>query len=500
MDAPPQLARQVGGGDTPLLFQHRAQGFQPLQNDGVLLLPAFFAPPAVEAKGIVGVVDDPAEALAPPGKGVVHVVDRLGQRGKAFSHRFQPGGGDGKARALLLRRFGGGLFGAHGGAPRLGQQPDRPHPDACAEKQTKGFSRRLDAERPQQAPTRVGGSALDHPARGQQGGGGRPAAKAHCRQRKGRVGPAEGEPRRTAKGQRCFGLGPAAEQQLHPRADGHTQRKGPPCHAAQCGGHGQGRQQGARTPLFGREAPQTKPQRPGQQSVRPAGKQQLYTAAIGPEGKAERPSAQCTAPRQRCGDKLARPEPPRPHEGTQPAQQADALEAERPKAMEQQSQRRTSRAGGKAILSKAQREAGPKGQQRTVQHGPAARKAHGQRAHLPQSRPQQRPRSQRRREPPQAVIRPHPHGFLHMKESPLSGGDSSLCVLFPAPFAYTLARAPCVLWGSAEKGQKGLKSQPFSFAMAFFTRSTVFSRPIMQARSVPPPGVRCLPERAMPSG
>ena len=41
---------------------------------------------------------------------------------------------------------------------------------------------------------------------------------------------------------------------------------------------------------------------------------------------------------------------------------------------------------------------------------------------------------------------------------------------------------------------------PFSFSIAAFTRSRVVSRPIMQARSVPPPGVRCLPERAMPSG
>ena len=433
VDAPYQLARQVGRGHAPLLLQHRAQRFQPLQHDGVLLLPAFFTPPAVEAEGIVGVVDDPAEALAPPGKCVIDVVDRLRQRGKALGHGFQPGGSYGEPGPLLLRRVGRRVFGAHRGAPRLGQEPDRPHPDARAEKDAKGLSGRLDAEGSQQAPARVGSRALDPPARGQQGSGSRPAAKAHGGQRKGGVGPAEGKPRPAAKGQRRFGLGPAAEQQLHARADGHAHSKGPPCQAPQRSGSGQSCQQRTRAPLFGREAPQADSQRPRQQRICPAGQQKCRAAALGPEGKAERPGTQRSAKGQRRRDKPAGPEPPGPDEGPQPAEQADALEAERPKPMEQQPQRRPGRAGGKAVLPKAQRQPRAKGQQRAVQHGPAARKPHGQRPHLPQRGPQQCPCAQGRRKPPQAVVRPHPHRFLHTKRSPLSGGDLRCVFCFPRP-------------------------------------------------------------------
>ena len=50
----------------------------------------------------MGVVDHPAETLAPVGQGVIDLVHRLGQRGQALGHRAQPGGGSGELGAARV--------------------------------------------------------------------------------------------------------------------------------------------------------------------------------------------------------------------------------------------------------------------------------------------------------------------------------------------------------------------------------------------------------------
>ena len=104
VDAPRQLTGQKRRFQMAFFFQNGAQGLHSFQRGGVLLLPADFPSPAVGAKSVVDVVDDPAEPLAPAWKSVVHLVHRLRQRGEAFGHRFQPGRGGREARPLVAGR------------------------------------------------------------------------------------------------------------------------------------------------------------------------------------------------------------------------------------------------------------------------------------------------------------------------------------------------------------------------------------------------------------
>ena len=90
--------------------------------------------------------------------------------------------------------------------------------------------------------------------------------------------------------------------------------------------------------------------------------------------------------------------------------------------MQQHPQRRTCRAGGKAVLCKAQHKAQTKRHQCTVHNGPAACKSHCHRRQPAGCRAQLCPPCQCRRTPvlPPCCYQTHP---LCHKNPPLSGGD-----------------------------------------------------------------------------
>ena len=314
----------------------------------------------------MGVVDDPAEVLAAAGERVVYLVDRLSQRGKALGHGFQPGGRHREPGPLLLRGLAGRLLRASRSQPLPGQETDHPQPGPRTEQGGKGVAGRLNAERPGHAAARVGGQRFHPPARGQQGCRPRGAGEPGSRRGKFRVHSAERRPRGRTEGQRSPALSLAAEEIFSRRAGGHPQHQRAERQTAQSRGTGHGGQQGARAGLFGREAPQPKADGPGQQGIRPTEEQQFHAAALRPKGEAERTARQ-RGPACRCRrEKAPRPEPAARHDRSQPAEQADALQTQRPKAVEQQPQCRSGRAGRKAVLPQAQSQAGPKGEQRPV--------------------------------------------------------------------------------------------------------------------------------------
>ena len=94
--------------------------------------------------------------------------------------------------------------------------------------------------------------------------------------------------------------------------------------------------------------------------------------------------------------------------------------------MQQHTQRRTRRTGGKAVLCKAQHKAQTKRHQCTVQNGPAACKSHCHSRQPARCRAQLRPPCQRC---PLSILPPdrcQTHPLCH-KNSPLSGGALWFC-------------------------------------------------------------------------
>ena len=142
VDAPGQLPGQLRRFQPAVFFQQRAQGLHALQRGRILLLPALFSPPAVEAQAVVGVVNDPAVALAPVRQGIVHVVHRLGQRRKALGHGFQPGGR--RRVAGALHRLGTVGRCGHRSQPAFGQSQHAQDARPCAEQHCKGLPGRLE--------------------------------------------------------------------------------------------------------------------------------------------------------------------------------------------------------------------------------------------------------------------------------------------------------------------------------------------------------------------
>ena len=393
MDAAGQRTGQVAGFQMSVLFQNGTQCVHPVQRGGVFLFPAAFPPPTVETKAVVGVVDDPAEAFAPVGQGVVDLVDRLRQRGQAFRHRFQPGSRRRKAGPLLR---GSSLCGGHRGQPVLRQKCRRCQPGPGTEQQGKGISGRLHAEHPGYTPARVGGKGLHPPSGRQHRRRCRGTAQPRCRRGKGRVCGAEGCAQHRAAAQGGKPLCPAAQRQLCGGTRQYPGRKPSPPHTAQRRRHGCAHQQRAHARALRGKSAQPKADAHRKQCVRRAVQQKVCPAAAA-QRKAQRHAGQCTAARQRGGHKLLRQQPAGCHSSAQRTQLTQAAQRECSQPVEQQPQRRPCRAGGKAILCQSKGQPQPKGHQRPVQHRPAAGKADAPRCQPPRRRAQHRPCRQGRR-------------------------------------------------------------------------------------------------------
>ena len=217
-------------------------------------------------------------------------------------------------------------------------------------------------------------------------------------------GPAEGGTQHRAGRQRGFCLPFTAQVQLQRGAYRHPGPELPQLHTAEGCRRGSAHQEHPGPGLFRREPPQTQAHSRRQQRVRRTVEHQLCPA-IAAKGKAQRHAHQRAAARQRRHRQLFGPHPPHGHGGTQRTQQADAAQRKRPEAVQQHPQRRACRAGRKAVLGKAQYKAQAKGHQRPVQHGPAARKAHGHRRQSARRRPQLGPQCPRRKPCPASVHR-----------------------------------------------------------------------------------------------
>ena len=221
---------------------------------------------------------------------------------------------------------------------------------------------------------------------------------------------------------------------------------------AECAGHAAARIGGSRfhpaarcrrsphqkhpgTRLFGRELPQTETDGCSQQGICRTVEHQLRPFSA--KGKAQCHSDQRAAARQRSRSQLSGSHPPCRHCSAQCAQHTDTAQRECAKPVQQHSQRRTCRAGGKAVLCKAQHKAQTKGHQRTVQNGPAACKSHCHRRQPAGCRAQLCPPCQCRRTPvlPPCCYQTHP--LCHKKFPAFRRGPVVLC---PALSAYTVAR------------------------------------------------------------
>ena len=79
VDAPAKLCRKRPWLHPALLLQDRAQRLHAFQNSRMLLLPALGTAAAMGTQRIMGVINDPTEALAPAGQPFVDLVHRLCQ-------------------------------------------------------------------------------------------------------------------------------------------------------------------------------------------------------------------------------------------------------------------------------------------------------------------------------------------------------------------------------------------------------------------------------------
>ena len=425
VDASGQLAGQITGLQVSLLFQNGPQGVHPLQRGSVFLLPAGLPPPAVEAQAVVGVVDDPAEGVAPAGKRIVHSVHRLGQRGKALGHCFQPGGGGRKPGRFLGRR--GGL--RHRCQPMFWEKGGGRKAQPGAEEQGQSRAGGGNTEHPQHTPARTGGKGLSPPPGGQQDRGRRAAAEPHRRRGKGRVCCAERGPGEGSKGQRGLFLPTAAEGGIHHGAGRYPKAEGAEAQPAQRRRHGRSGQQGAKTGLFGWEALQRIAEAARQQGICPAEEHQREACPAGPQRKADTSQHQRPAPGQKCRAEPAGPEPSGGHGRPHSAEQAEAVQRKCPEPVEQDAQRSSGCAGGKAVRRQAQCQPQPKGEQGPVENGPAPGKPQRKGPALPQGRAYRRPGGQRGGN---RLLRVQFCGFRHEKIPAFRRGSFAM-FCFPRP-------------------------------------------------------------------
>ena len=313
---------------------------------------------------------------------------------------------------------------------RLRHEPPRRHQchrrdaDADVQQVLECTSGRLDAECAGHAAARIGRGCFHPPSGCQHGRCRRGTGKARRRKAVGRVRGAQGRSQHRADRKGRLDLRLATQVQFQCRADNDPRLQLPQLHAAQrrcrCSPH----QKHPRPRLFGRGLPQTEPDGCSQQGICRTVEHQLRSLSA--KGKAQRHSDQRAAARQRSRSQLSGSHPPCRYRSAQCAQHADAAQRECTKPVQQHPQRRTCRAGGKAVLCKAQHKAQTKGHQCTVQNGPAACKSHCHRRQPACCRAQLCPPRQRCRTPvlPPCCYQTHP---LCHKNSPLSGGVLLFC-------------------------------------------------------------------------
>ena len=507
-------------------FQNGAHRLKARHGDGVFLLPAGFPPAAVGAQPVVDGVGHPAPALLPAGQPLIDLVDGVGQAGKALGRRVQPGG---RRRQLRPSSTLGGVV----RQTFVPQQQPAGHKQAdCGPRPegrqiTEGRSGRLDRQNSRQRPAHVKGDADQLVPLGKQSQG-RAQTDPHPAAGEVRPGAAEASRGGGRPAEGRLSLAPAGQRQGvdHRRRQPQTDRPGK--EAAQRRRPAEDQHQTPGPLLFGRGAAKQISHPGGQHCVRPR-KKQSVPADVGFEAPGA--AHQQDAPGQRRRQIPPGPEPPGRH---RPAHRADQADGPHPLPPQQQRQHRPRPAGGKAVLPQAQDQPQPQGTQLPVQHRPSAGKARRQPKQLPQGRPAPARLNEglsplRAAHRQRAAARPKPHKALFHRRFPLLQ-----IFVMPGPAcAYTLA-GPCRTFcrrkqerpkppkeeqktpagpflGRAEvffcrvcfvcaRGSRYSCTAARSRSMAVCSRSAVLSRPIMQARSTPPPGVRCLPDRAMPSG
>ena len=379
------------------------------------------------------VVDHPPEIFTPVRQRVVDIVHGLGQRCKTLGYLFQPGSGSAvlRARGLPGRRL----------VLRLRHEPPRRHQchrhdaDADVQQVLERTSGRLDTECTGHAAARISRGCFHPPPGCQHGCCRRGTGKARRRKAEGRVCGAQGCPQHRAGGKGRLDLRLTAQVQLQCRAGNDPRLQLPQLHTAQRRCRRCPYQKHPGTRLFGRELPQTEPDGCSQQGICRTVEHQLRPFSA--KGKAQRHSDQRAAARQRSRGQRSGSHPPCRHRSTQCAQHTDTAQRECAKPVQQHPQRRTCRAGGKAILCKAQHKAQTKGHQCTVQNGPAACKSHCHRRQPAGCRAQLCPPCQCRRTPvlPPCCYQTHP--LCHKKFPAFRRGPVVLC---PALSAYTVAR------------------------------------------------------------
>ena len=423
MDAAGQQPRQIPGLQVAILFQKRPQGVHPFQRGGVFLLPADLLPPAVEAEGVMGVVDDPAEAAALGRKGIVDRVDGLGQRGQAFGHGFQPGGGGGKPGRRLRGRFL-----RHRSEPAPGQKGRKGQSRRRMEQQGERRGRSRNTEDPQHTAAPAGSQRFQPPPGGQQDRGGGAAAKPHCCGGQCGVCGAEGRPGEGGQGQGGLFLSAAAENGIGCPAeeDAGAERADPD--PAQCGGQCRSRHQGAEAGLLGREAPQGIAQTPGQQGVCPAEEQQGGPAPAGAKGKTDSAKQQRPAAAQQSRAELSGPEPPGRHGSTHGTEQTETVQRQGSEPMQQDAQRGPGGPSRKAVLRKPQSQSQPEGEKGTVEDGPASGKPQPERGPLPQRGADRGPRCKGRAS---RLSRAESGSFRHKKDPRFPAGITLVWFCFP---------------------------------------------------------------------
>ena len=284
-------------------------------------------------------------------------------------------------------------------------------------------------EHPQHTPARTGGKGLGPPPGGQQDRCRRAAAEPHCGRGKGRVCGAERGSGEGREGQRGLFLTTTAEGGIHHGTGRYPKAEGAEAQPAQCRCHGRSGQQGAKTGLFGWEALQCIAEAARQQGICPAEEYQREACPAGPQRKADTSQHQRPAPGQKCRAEPAGPEPSGGHGRPHGAEQAEAVQRKCPEPVEQDAQRSSGCAGGKAVRRQAQCQPQPKGEQGPVENGPAPGKAQRKGPALPQGRTYRRPGGQRGGN---RLLRVQFCGFRHEKIPAFRRGSFAM-FCFPRP-------------------------------------------------------------------
>ena len=163
------------------------------------------------------------------------------------------------------------------------------------------------------------------------------------------------------EGQRGLFLTTTAEGGIHHGTGRYPKAEGAEAQPAQCRCHGRSGQQGAKTGLFGWEALQCIAEAARQQGICPAEEYQREACPAGPQRKADTSQHQRPAPGQKCRAEPAGPEPSGGHGRPHGAEQAEAVQRKCPEPVEQDAQRSSGCAGGKAVRRQAQCQPQPKG-------------------------------------------------------------------------------------------------------------------------------------------